>query len=356
MKGKIIVVLICMMLLTTFFAVATNIEKIETENKENDIQQLSFDEVDVPIWEVGDSWTFNIADMEFVIDNENLSENLTIIINAQIGDLVLIVTDDSGDTYEVEIDQTPIEGDFYIETDLGDGPVKISGTLEDMSLFGILYFNKEDLGITQFEGFIGGDLIVNIEEQPYFDRSIFPKIPIPVAITIEIGMETPFPVIQFPLNSTFGIWGVPALNASIGGTVESIWLNIFDFINQKVRKWGLIGPVSNFLGVDEQSIQDVSDMIDDILPIIDIEYVINEYLGVDNVFSTPEIPFMFFCNDTVEITVPAGTFECFEIMVAGGIGTIYYSPEVKNIIKMEGNFGDALPFLNGIDAELMSYT
>jgi hypothetical protein len=152
------------------------------------------------------------------------------------------------------------------------------------------------------------------------------------------------------------VWGLPAVNVSIAGTIESIWLNIFNFINQKIRLWNLIGPISRFLEVDEQAVQDASDMIDDILPIIDIKYVLNEYLGVDNVLPLPEIPFVFYCNNTVEITVPAGTFEAYEIVVAGGLGTMYYSPEVKNIIKMEGNFDDALPFLNGIDVELINYS
>jgi hypothetical protein len=152
------------------------------------------------------------------------------------------------------------------------------------------------------------------------------------------------------------VWGLPAVNVSIAGTIESIWLNIFNFINQKVRKWNLIGPISLLLGVDEQAIQDASDMIDDILPVIDIEYVLNEYLGADNVLSLPEIPFVFYCNNTVNITVPVGTFETYEIVVAGGLGTMYYSPEVKNIIKMEGNFDDVLPFLNGIEVELIGYS
>ena len=356
MKIKIIAAIICMMLLTTFFAVANNIKDLDSKEIREDIKPLSFDDVDVPVWETGDSWTFNIANMEFVIDDENLSENLTIQINAQIGDLNLEVIDDSGDTYQVGILETPITGDYLLDTDLGDGPIKVTGSLEDTTIVGNLYFNKSDLGISQFEGTVDGKLTVNIEEQPYFNKSVFPHIPVPVTINIEIDMENPFPIIHFPLNSSFMIWGIPALNTSIAGTIESIWLNIFNFINQKVRQWNLIRPISRLLGVDEQAVQDASDMIDDILPIIDIEYVLNEYLDADNVLSTPEIPFIFFCNNTAEITVPAGTFDTYEIVVAGGLGTIYYSPEVKNIIKMEGDFEDALPFLNGINAELVSYS
>jgi len=344
------------MLLTTFFAVAKNMKELDSKRTVEEVKTLSFDEVDVPVWEIDDSWTYNIADMVFVIHNENLSENLTIELDAQIGNFTLKVVDDSGDTYQVRILETTITGGYLLETDLGDGPIKISGILHDTSISGNLYFNKEDLGISQFDGAISGKLTVSVEEQPYFDKSIFPKIPISAAVTIEMGLENPLPIIQFPLNSSFSVWGTPATNASIGGTIGSIWLNISNFINEKIRQWELIRLVSRILPIDEQALQNISDIIDDILPIIDIEYVLNEYLGVDNVFSTPEIPYIFFCNNTVEITVPAGPFECFEIIVAGGLGTIYYSPDVKNIIKMEGDFDDVLPFLCDIDAELIDYS
>ena len=111
MKGKIIVAIICMMLLTTFFAVANNIKDLDSKEIREDTKPLSFDDVDVPVWETGDSWTFNIANMEFVIDDENLSENLTMEINAQIGDFTLEVIDDSGDVYQVGILETIIAGD-----------------------------------------------------------------------------------------------------------------------------------------------------------------------------------------------------------------------------------------------------
>ncbi len=95
MRGKIVAVLICAMLLTTFFAVAKNMKELDSKGTVDEVKPLSFDEVDVPVWEVGDSWTFNIADMVFVIHDENLSENLTIEIDAQIGNFTLEVVDDS---------------------------------------------------------------------------------------------------------------------------------------------------------------------------------------------------------------------------------------------------------------------
>ena len=40
----------------------------------------------------------------------------------------------------------------------------------------------------------------------------------------------------------------------------------------------------------------------------------------------------------------------------GGLGNIYYAPEVGNIVKITGNFEDVLPFISNINAELKPYT
>ena len=97
-------------------------------------------------------------------------------------------------------------------------------------------------------------------------------------------------------------------------------------------------------------------MIYDILPIIDIEYVLSEYANVNNSFTTPALQYAFFCNNTVDITVPAGDFEdVFEIFMIGGLSKIYYSAEVENMIKMTGDFNEVIPFINNIDIELTDY-
>lgn len=354
MKYKILSIIICIMLLTTFFAVAKNNDHIEHKELKEETLPLIFDD-DLPIWETGDSWTYNIDNVEFAIDDENLSEDFTLIFNLQIGEFTIEVADDSGDFYTTEILETALTGDYILNLDLGDGPIIITGDFEDTILTGIIEVNKADLGIAEFDIMIDGRLTVNVEEQPYIERSVFPKIPIPATITLQIGMDPPLALLNFPMEAP-SAWGLPALTASIGGTIESVWLNIFNFINEKIRKWGIIGLISNLMGVSEAEFQAVSDMIDDILPVIDIEYVLSEYMGVNNSFTTPELPILFFCNNTVDLTVPAGTFyDVYKIVILGGLGTLYYSPDAENIIKMEGNFNDVIPFINNIDIELTSY-
>jgi hypothetical protein len=356
MKGKIIVAMLCLMLVIPIFSVADQITEKQINEKTDTIQPLVLDEADVPVWQIGNSWTYAIDTMQFVVDGDDISENLTIVVNANFDDLTLEVSDTSGDSYTVSILQTPINGDMLIDIDLGDGPVIIAAEFEETFITGQIKYNKDDLAITQFIGGIDGRLSINIVEQPYFDRSVFPKIPIPMTINIEIDIDTGLPIISFPLNETLQFWGIPALNISLDGTIESRWLNIFDFINQKIRDWGLITPIARLLQINPAELQNLSDMIDDILPTIHIKYVLEEYLNKTNVISTPEIPGIFYSNNTVNITVPAGTFEAYEINILGEYGVLYYSQEVKNIIKIEGNFEEVLPFLSNINAELIAYS
>ncbi|MFO7676966.1 MAG: hypothetical protein R6V50_01070 [Thermoplasmatota archaeon] len=357
MKEKIIVGILCLMLLVPLFSVAEQITEKETYKKNNEIRPLFLDDADVPVWEVGDSWTYSIEAMQFIID-ENVSEEFTIIINAQFDDFTLEVSDISGDSYKVSILETIINGDFLVETDLGEGPIEILGILENTKLNGYLIFNKNDLGIQHFFGEIDGRISINILKQPYINVSVFPKIPVPMQIKLDVDlMDTALPIIQFPLNESGQTWGLPALNISIDGTIESIWFRIFNFINQKIRQWNLIPPIAKLLQTNPAELQKISDIMDDILPIINIKHVLGEYLNIPNVFSIPEIPADFFyCDNIVEVTVPAGTFEAYEINIVGEIATLYYSPEVKNIIKIEGVFKDVLPFLTNINAELVSYS
>lgn len=356
MNGKIIVGLLCLMLVIPMFSVADLITEKQIQKDVNTPNQLLIEEAQVPIWEIGNSWTYDIDTMQFIIDGDDISENLTITVNVFFDDLTLEVSDTSGDSYRVSILETPIQGELNLNVDLGEGPVIISAKFEDTSIVGQITYNKEDLGITQFIGGIDGRLSINIIEQPYFDRSVFPKIPIPMTINVEVDLDTPLSLISFPLNESLQFWGIPALNISLDGTIESIWLRIFNFINDKIRNWGLLPPIARLLQINVEDLQKLSDMIDDILPTIHIKHVLENYLGKSNIVSTPDIPAIFYSNETVEITVPGGTFEAYEIFILGELGVMYYSPEVKNIIKIQGNFEEALPFLSDINAELVAFT
>ena len=127
MKYKILsIIVVCLMLLTTFFAVAENIDAIEDKKIKQENLPLIFDD-DVPVWEIGDSWTYVIDNVEFAIDDENLSEDFIIIFNMQIGEFTIEVIDDAGDLYTAEILETSVTGNYELYTDLGDGPIEAIG-------------------------------------------------------------------------------------------------------------------------------------------------------------------------------------------------------------------------------------
>jgi hypothetical protein len=344
------------MLIATIFTVAEQVTDTSKTEFMESVEPFSFED-DVPVWEVGDSWTYAMDNINFIIDDENLSENLTITIQAEIANLTMEVIDDTGDLYQLQLKETEIVGDYSIFVDFGDGPVLVEGELRNTDFGGIIYFNKSDLGIVEVEAFISGRLTIKVEEQPYFDLSLFPKIPVAASINGIIEFDTPYPLIDFPINVS-KLWGLPATNISIGGTVESPWFNLFNFINTKIRDWELIEPIAGFLGIDPELLQNLSDLVDEILPVVDIEYILTEVMDVNNTLELPEIPPILHCNQSIEVTVPAGTFTAYEITVIGGgeVGRIYYAPDVGNIIKIEGDFSEVLPFLSDINMQLTGYT
>lgn len=355
MRREIVGILICVMLLTTFFSVAKNVEDDYSEHDHseqyimtNEPISTSYDD-DVPVWEVGNKWTYKIDDFNLNIKDQNISENLSIYIHGAIQNFPLEVVDTSGGLYQLEF-HAEISGDYAIEIDFGDGPINITGDLTDTTTAGSIFFNKTNLGIVQANVEISGRLTVNVNEQPYFNLSFFPRIPIPATINVNADFDVPYTILDFPLNtSNFPlIWGLPATNITLNGTVQSRWLNITDIIN-RIILW--LDNRTRFLPPDLRAL---SELLNEILPIVDIKEILEMIRG-NNIFSIPEIPIIFMCNNTENITVPAGTFNAYDILVIGGLGNIYYAPEAKNIIKITGNFADVLPFMNNINAELISY-
>jgi hypothetical protein len=88
MKGKILGIGICMLLITTTIVTATTIDA------EINIGLTSY-VAEVPVWEKGDSWTYEMEQIVRSDLNETMAYTLTC-------DLVLSVVDDTGDYYTLE--------------------------------------------------------------------------------------------------------------------------------------------------------------------------------------------------------------------------------------------------------------
>ena len=90
-KIAIIGLLIFMLAIPNFIVSAESIEKINSPISPND---------DVPIWNVGNSWTFQIS--EFTADYAY--EALSIMMSGQIIDFKWTVSDTSGTNYIVDVE------------------------------------------------------------------------------------------------------------------------------------------------------------------------------------------------------------------------------------------------------------
>jgi hypothetical protein len=86
-----------------------------------------------------------------------------------------------------------------------------------------------------------------------------------------------------------------------------------------------------------------------------INKALTTFLG-ENVIHIPKMNNSFYCMNTQDITVPAGTYEAYNITLFGGVGHCYYAPAAGNIVLLSGNFHDTLPVLENLNIELLSTT
>lgn len=346
MNRKIFGIIVCILLMTSYITIAENIDKTSATSSFKKISNASVD--NVPIWDIGDSWSYKVENM--AIDFEQGGQYIHLIL--ETNKLQLKVNEVRTETYIVEIN-ADVSGSGNIYVDLGDGPVNITLKLKDTTLIGTVVFNKTDLGIKQLNPILSGRVIVDVIEQPYVEVNL-PPIPIRVTMNITLDdLSNPISIINFPLEIG-NIWGINSTNISIDGTIKSPWLYLMYFVNNLARRhWNLTMIIANQAGVDEATAQKISDMLLDILPIINISYVLQKYLEIGNVFDTPEIPTILLCNSFEEINVQGKPYNAYNISVIGGLGNIYYAPSAGNIVKISGHFKDIIPFISDLNIELM---
>jgi hypothetical protein len=348
MKTKIIGILVCMMLLTTFLTTAQNIGKIPVDYKFEENNSILFNEGQVPVWKFGDMWIYKVN--EFTINFEK--PNLSIYINGKIEDLPLEVTEVTEDSYELTF-KANISGSYKINMAIEEGPINITGKLDKTTIEGFIIYNKTDLGIKQINAIISGMLTIDVDH-PFFDFSFLPDYPISVINKLDINIDKPYPIIEFSLNDT-KCWGLPAVNFTMDGTIESPWLDFIDWINRQI-----LNPLLSFLEKwfpnRFSKLKEISDVLLDILPVIDICKLFTNYLGIGCEFEIPEIPPIICYLNKDWVKVPAGTFEAYNISIMGSnLANIYYNDTVGNIIKIKGNLQDIFPSISNIDVELISY-
>ena len=300
MKTKIVGILVCMLLVTTFFTTTTiGTNFVLNKSKDNVLGTSSFED-DVPTWQKKEKWTYSVGDIDIGDSSKGL-------FHFEIGDLPFTVVDDAGSSYELEF-ISDLNGNFEMVNATQEFDVR--GEFKRSTIEGNIFFRKSDLGIEEINVILSGKLLIKINKLPGLPFSL-PKLPFRFKIDINIDFDRPFPIIDFPIDIN-KIWGIDATNITINGEITSPWLNIINSLNK----------VLNFLPDD----------LADLLPVISIKKLLDT-MGNGNIIFIPETPEVFFCSDMEMRTVPAGNYEAYNISF-GGIMSYFYSPEMGHIIEL----------------------
>jgi hypothetical protein len=333
MKIKLIGILVCIMLVSTFVTVAQPPENA-TNSTLLTAQTAASNSVDVPVWNIGDSWTYKIDTISI-----NYTNGATLVhLDATAGALPLTVSDTTGESYTLSFNTT-MSGHISIYTDQGGGPVNVSITFTDISLAGNVIIEKSTLGVKELSAsFIKQKFVIDIYQQPYIKLPPFLQhINAKVTMNTTINCDTPLALLAFPLN-TMSAWNLSSTNITLNGKIESGWFHLIKFIND-------IAYLFNYTLIPPD--------IAALLPVIDIKDALTT-LGAGNVFQLPEVDDAFYCLTTENVTVPAGTYNAYNITILDGLAAGYYAPVAGNIVKLTGNFESIIPYVTDINMELLS--
>ena len=300
--------------MTTFFAVAKPPQQIESKTSTETMPTLY--NVDAPVWKIGDKWIYKIDDISIVYPPEGNSINL----HLSIAEIPLTVISTTGDIYTLEY-KTALSGQFTVNVDTGNGPVNLSLTFSKLDVSGNVLIDKSTLGIKDISaGFKREKFSIQIK-QPYIPLPRFlQKFSAKITMNLRTTFDTPLSMLTFPLN-TGTSWNLTSTNITLNGNIQSIYLNLLNFINKIAKLFG-----KEFLPPE----------ISALLPIIDIEKTLTT-LGYGNVFPISGTPDAFSCLNTENISVPAGTYVAYNVTLLGGFAQCYYAPAAGNIVKLVGN-------------------
>lgn len=195
MKNKILVLFIFLTLLLTSLS-SSALRLQNTNSGQSSVSNLeSNNDADVPVWDVGDSWTYECflnGGLEDFIDLNNL----------KFDNLEFVVSEVQNDFYKMDM-----SGDVsgLVTVDLG---ISISGSLRSTTIEGDVYVNKSNLFIEKVENFLmSGGIKPGIGPQIGFD--------VDGIIVITHGIS----VLDFPFNRD-DAWLVDEISVNINGSVN----------------------------------------------------------------------------------------------------------------------------------------
>jgi len=286
---------------------------------------------DVPVWHVNDFWTYKVDN----ISVNYQQNNQTIYLTLSIDQLPLTVSSASGDAYTLSF-STKASGHGIIDVVADQGPLNMIVDFTNVQLSGSVTIEKTQLGIQSIDATLQGLFRLNIIEQPFVQFQIH-HVLIPITMHVIIDCSSPISILAFPMDTDMS-YGLSATNLTVNGEIHSIWLNIIHFANAIMGFFG-----NPFLPPE----------IDALLPVINIKDALTTF-GLGNIFPVPEVPGIFTTSSTMEtLTVPAGTYDVYDISIADGIGSVFYAPAAGNVVKISGNFQDVIPYIQNIKMELI---
>lgn len=279
MRKKITMfILVCMLVIPSLLVSAEPIDITK--------ESANYDD-DVPIWNNGDSWTYTVS--EFWVNFTYEGKNIQMV--GTIDDFKWTVADTSGSSYKIDV-TGEVTANYEISLPLGSLVLYFSGTLNPTwsQLKGTIIFGKSNLEIEDFNAEITGFTSIKIHPIPI-------KFPIPVKITANADLSTPFPLFEFPLH-ILKLWNMPEID-----------------ILTNLNLGGIFG-------------------------LIKVPIIISSHYDW--------IPFAFSCLYQDSVTVEAGTYDAWLIKsLLGGFFEYYYAPSIGNIVKIDVNMPRG-----GIEAEL----
>ena len=172
---KIIGLIVCSLFIVNFSTCIASFNIKEMANQVNNYPLN--DETDFPIWEEGNSWTYDIK-LSFVYPQFSFQGDLK--------ELNFVVTINSSDSYRIDFNGNII-GELSLVQD--DPPSIVSGSLEDTIIDGYLFIEKTDLGIKELHAFLDG-----LIKLPLL------SIPIPLNAEITTSFDPTYTDMIFPLS------------------------------------------------------------------------------------------------------------------------------------------------------------
>jgi len=307
----------------------------------------SFIEVNVPIWKKGMSWTYKISNVDLTLDE---IEGRYVDVHIRTGYLKLVVDNVTSDTYitRFSMPDTDIRININFLMKENETPIAISGNVTDGVLSGYIYWNKENLSLKEvnleFTGKLDlSSLPLNLSDKPKIVKFLLKMIPFRFNTDIHIQFNQSYQLVSFPLVRNKS-WGLLPANITIEGTINSKWFIVMHILNKVAKMFGM---------------EILPPEIANLLPVIHIPKILKMY-NLSNVFDLPKVRdpiygdiHLFMCKSQKSITVDAGTFDTDEITMVRGIGQIFYSPDVSNVVKIQGNFHELLPIVENVEIELV---